>query len=287
MNYLEELKKELIKININKNILLEIDSFENSDHDVLLQESGSLDDDVSLFIQQSTNYVQKKIEKDGQFVLDENEKLISAQNIKDDVLKLGITKEKQIIIILGLPGAGKSSALNTIEKDYTSKFYLIDADDFKYGLNNNENKKITPSLTKQELSGIDVEYIHKASSELAKFILELLLTNDYNIALPKVGDDFVSMKNLVNDIHKKGYTIHLHFVYTTVETALKRNVERFKRAVLENKNIRLVPPTEIIEMGYKPLLTFIKFLNDEKISDCTLWDGEHYSSPRVVYKTKD
>lgn len=283
-NYLEELKTALTEIKVNKNIINEIDAFERSDLDSLLKKSGSAGNEIVDFIKKSEKYKDKMTEKYGKYQLDDKDKIEASKSIKQDVLRLGITKEKQIIIILGLPGSGKSSALKLIEKDYNNRFYLVDSDEFKYGLKNVNGEQITNSLTKKELKGVDVEYIHKASSQLAKFILELLLISGYDISLPKVGEDYEAMFTLINDINEKGYTIHLHFVYTTVETALKRNVERFKYALENNEKIRLVPPRDIYDMGYKPLLTFIKLLDNSKIKDHTLWDGEHYSSPCIVYK---
>lgn len=284
LDYIEDLTGELKTINIDERIIHEISSFENANPDEMLKSTGYANPEIVEYIIKTQKYKQDQIKKYGKREATDQEKIDATNSIEKDVLSLAISKNRKIIIILGLPGAGKSSALRKIKEIYHEDFYLVDSDEFKYGVEDKKGKIITKPFANESLEGVDVEYIHKASSQLARFILSVLIESGYNIALPKVGDDYDEIVALLTDLKDNNYKVYLHFVYTTVETALERNAKRFYEAKKNRKKIRLVPPTEIIKMGYKPLYTFLKSVSFEIVEDYMIWDGEHYSAPEVIYK---
>lgn len=276
IEYLARLVSTLEKENIDNRIVKEVKLYSTENTDDLLKRTGYSDEEVERFILTSEKFkgLHEGTDNNGRSATNEEAEQALA-GAKSLIISTGVSREKEALFILGLPGAGKSSALSIISEMYKHRFFLIDADEYKKGIFDSEGKELVAPLADPKLNGIDVETIHKASSELAKLVLELVSNGGYNVALPKIGEDYRRLDSNMVSLKKKGYKIYVHFVFTTVETSLKRNLIRFKAAIKTGDNIRLVPPNLICEAGYIPLDNFFAIINDGKCDDYCLWDGEY------------
>lgn len=270
-HYIESLESELTQNAKLKNIENDVKIYRNTNLEELLLKTGYEDERIKTFVTDSEKYYNEH----GELEVNEGMFDLYSTQIKNDVVSSVVTKGKEVIYLLGLPGSGKSSSLNLISKRYGGRsFYLIDADIFKEGKIKKDGVEIISPIANKDNNGIDIESIHEASSILAKFITELLSANDYNIALPKVGDNIDKLREIIVHLKQKGYKIYIHFLYTSVETALKRNVERFLKATNDKERRRLVPGKYIYEVGYKPLYNFMLLIKDDICDDYALWDAE-------------
>ena len=251
--YIKSLEIELNQNEKLKDIENDVKTFKTVELRGLLLKLGYEKDEVKSFVEASEKYKSEN----GELQISNSMLDSYASSIREDVISSAVTKNKEIIFLLGLPGSGKSSSLELISNRYGGrKFYLIDADIFKEGKEDSKGNDLISPLTDKNKGGIDVESVHEASSELAKFFTELLSGHGFNLALPKIGDNIDKIRSTIGDLKNKGYKVYIHFLYTKVETALERNLQRFLHATSENERRRLVPAKYIYEVGYRPLYNF-------------------------------
>ncbi len=270
-NYEEELINLLNdkEVSNKSNIIADINTFKSIDIEKEIDKCGYNKKEVSDFILKTQKYTEENSK------LEINEKMIEESYIaaRSILLENKISKEKEIIFLFGLPASGKTTILNKIIKKYDKNFYILDSDDYKTGLKNKKGNIIFNSLQSPDLEGIDVQTIQEASSKLSRLVFESLIDSNYNVAYTKIGDNLQSCRDIIQKVKEKEYKIHIHFVYTSIETALQRNIKRFNS---QNKaERRLVPPNLYFEWGYKPLFNFFKLLEIGDCNDYTLWDSEH------------
>lgn len=245
----------------------------------LLKELGYDDAEVSKFINEVEQY------KTGQnYNLTKKYKESAINVLQQQLIDFKITKNREIIFVLGLPGAGKSTIINKIKEIYKEKeFYCVDSDIFKTGLRDLNNNQLTKPLQNPDLCGIDVEFIHKATAEMAAIFLDYLTFNGYDVITPKIGDNITSLNNLINKFKDRNYKIYIHFVYCSINTSLSRNLLRFKKDKKEER--RLVPVKMIFDIGYKPLYNFLILLNKNICDEYYLRDGTfNYDQDAVLFK---
>lgn len=121
--------------------------------------------------------------------------------------------EKRMDIIIGLPAAGKSSAIaEPISERFKSR--IIDCD---------EAKKMLPGYD----GGWGTQAVHKESQTLSNRQLKEALKRGENIAYPRVGAVYEVMEKVVKDAKKAGYKVYVHYNELDHKLALARMLERF------------------------------------------------------------
>ena len=272
--YIDLLERRLSSDDCLKDIKNSVDSYKQSSIEKMLIDLGYEDEKVKEFIEESKKFYDEHGDIKGTDELTRQ----YLEEVKNDISRSYISENKEVVFLLGLPGAGKSSSLPKISLRYGSdkKFYLIDADDFKNGRYSHEDDSviITP-LSDEKKKGIDIESLHELSSTLAKYAIEIAVSKGADIALPKVGDNYRKLRKSIRKLRRKGYKIYIHFLFTSVETALERNLKRFKAATNNDERRRLVPASYIYNVGYKPLFNFFKIIKWRKCNDYALWNGEN------------
>lgn len=265
--YIENLKNELCKNKRSKTIVHHIEQYQTIDISKLLNDLGYGNKRVEEYFKKS-----KAIKPMLKATKEHQIKIL--EEIRNNLLKMAISKNKEIIYILGLPGAGKTTAIPQITKKYgNNKFYIVDPDVLKFGKQTKE--EIISPLVKKELKGLDAQAVHEASSRLSKLVIEYIVEGNYNLVVPKVGEHLEELRKSIKKLNNRGYKVYLHFIFTTIKTALQRNLERFIKATEENKEIRILPGRYIYQLGYKPLFNFLELAKDNTCQDYELWNGEH------------
>lgn len=143
------------------------------------------------------------------------------------------TQGREATIILGLPGAGKSTLANPlIEKGAI---------------------EIDPDIAKAEIpefnGGIGANAVHEESSMITKKVLARAIANGDNIVWPRIdGKD--KLERDIKKLQENGYKVHVSIIDVSQETAVRSAVDRYL------KTGRLVSPSTIKEYGNTPEETY-------------------------------
>lgn len=160
------------------------------------------------------------IEIDGREIIQENvynrlQKMGSAVTQDDGTVSLTdeVHCEKRLDIVIGLPAAGKSSAVaEPISEMFKSR--LIDCD---------EAKKMLPGFD----GGWGAQAVHKESQTISNRQFKAALKKGENITYPRVGAGYDAMKTVIDEAKKFGYKVYLHYNELDRNKALGRMFERF------------------------------------------------------------
>lgn len=148
--------------------------------------------------------VYNRLQKMGSAVTKENGEVELSGEVRCD---------RRLDIIIGLPAAGKSSAVaEPISELFKSR--IIDCD---------EAKKILPGFD----GGWGAQAVHLESQTISDKQLDTALAKKENIAYPRVGAGYDAMKKVVEKAKRAGYKVYVHYNELDRNKALGRMMERF------------------------------------------------------------
>ena len=148
--------------------------------------------------------IQDDVEKLGSARLDENGEWVYDNNIR---------KEKRIDVVIGLPAAGKSSAIaDPLSNRYGSR--IVDCDIVKERLPEFDN-------------GYGADNVHDESKLINDNILDRAMENGENIVLPIVGSGYNKLEQKLQSYKDRGYNVHLHLNELPMNKSLGRMLNRF------------------------------------------------------------
>ncbi len=177
----------------------------------------------------------------------------------DDDLRLGIggaiprqiQKNKQAYFLIGLPASGKSSVATAIANTFGA--IILDSDFAKRKL---------PEFAKYDWGA---SVVHAESSQIVfgsntpigyTSLYEMAVSANFNVVIPKIGDEPEDIIERCRDLKQLGYTVHLTLVYLPKEKSTRRALKRF------HKSKRYVPLARIFDVyGNNPALTYFLFKN--------------------------
>jgi hypothetical protein len=199
----------------------------------------------------------------------------------------GIKANAQAYIIIGLPASGKSSIANQIADNYGA--IILDSDYAKRKLPEFENNTAGASLVHDES---DFLIFGKKLSKIPDDfnpLIKMCSDNKYNIVIPKIGHNAISINNLSKGLKLLGYTCHLICVSLDRKDATKRAVNRFK----ESK--RYVPLSLIFDgYGNDSILTFYRLKDKIDFDEVFIetfgklsTDVPKNEKPRILYSEKN
>jgi shikimate kinase len=143
----------------------------------------------------------------------------------------GVLNGREAHIILGPPGAGKSSYAEPLARQIGAA--IADADDAK-------------AMFKEYGGGIGANAVHEESSILTGAVLKELVGRGANLVLPKVGASSGSIERLTAALKAQGYTVHLSVKDVDEATAYTRMIGRFLH------NGRLISGKYLGEVDHNP-----------------------------------
>ncbi|MCM1061329.1 MAG: zeta toxin family protein [Eubacterium sp.] len=165
-----------------------------------------------------------------------------------------IQSDRRLDIIIGLPAAGKSSALaEPISELYKSR--IIDSD---------EAKKLLPEYANGWGAGI----VHKESQKISDKQFNLAVKKGENIVYPRVGGDCEEMKDYISKAKKQGYKVYVHFNDLDKNKALGRMINRF----LETG--RFISPDLITKYGNSIENTYQTLRNSNLVDGFSKWSND-------------
>jgi hypothetical protein len=142
-----------------------------------------------------------------------------------------VARNREAIIILGPPAAGKSTIANDIA--IARRSAIIDSD---------EIKKSIPGFDR----GIGAKAVHEESSQLAKIVTADMLDSGVNVIIPKVGENITGILKQVDLLKGSGYSVRIVNMAVSPDNAYRRMIGRFIASG------RLIPPSYVDYVGAKP-----------------------------------
>ncbi len=162
--------------------------------------------------------------------------------------------DKRMDVIIGLPAAGKSSALaEPISELCESR--IIDSD---------EAKKLLPEYNNGWGAGV----VHTESQKICDRQLKNDVKRGENIVYPRVGGDCEEMKKYIIEAKKQGYKVYIHYNDLDQNKALGRMINRF----LETG--RFINPDLITKYGNSIENTYQTLKNSSFIDGYSKWSND-------------
>ncbi len=152
------------------------------------------------------------------------------------------------IILMGCPGAGKTSTLAPIASEYGVEFTTVNADDVKAKL--------------PEYTGSNAGLLHEESSDIAEgMLMNRVFDANHNVVMDITGSNGVKVKKMVEIFHAKGYDISIAYAHLPAWKAATRVVDRFRGSG------RFVPPHYVVnKVDGNPEETYNTLKNDPRVA---------------------
>lgn len=187
---------------------------------VPLEDIGKIPEVITAFSQLDkgipTFYLSGREELQADVLKQMQENVMCARTLADgskDLEGKGIKHEKRLDLIIGVPAAGKSSALaEPISEMYGSR--MIDSD---------EAKKRIPEYR----DGYGASLVHKESQKITEKHFEMSLSKGENLVYQRVGSDYNAMEKIISQAKGYGYSVYVHYNELEKNKALGRMLERY------------------------------------------------------------
>jgi len=126
----------------------------------------------------------------------------------DPIPEINRMKEKLGIVLLGLPGSGKSTFANRFITPHNKNIKTFSTDDVSYMFTKDKSK------------------FHKGSSELNITSLKSYIRSGQNFIYDTTGSNDIGVFEVSRDAHKYGYKIMFILILIDIETAKAQNKKR-------------------------------------------------------------
>ena len=125
------------------------------------------------------------------------------------------------VFLAGGPGSGKSFVVGKTSLKSLG-FRLINSDDFfEKGL-----KKAGLTMDPEDIFSVQGQEVRAKAKNITNKQMEIALKGRLGIVIDGTGKDYAKIKKQVDGLRDIGYAVHMIFVNTDLETALKRNKSR-------------------------------------------------------------
>lgn len=171
---------------------------------------------------------------------------------------------KQAFILIGPPGAGKSSIIREIAEQH--KALVTDSDDAK---------KLAPELQADPSAAFAV---HLESAKINAKVLKQAVKQGLNFVWPTVGSNAPNLGQQIHELKGAGYTVHLRYVGAPTSVAIPRMMERWKAG-----KQGFLDPTAALSLRGIPFATFRTLAKHKDVSSYEEYDNSvNGQPPRLV-----
>ena len=149
-------------------------------------------------------------------------------------LLLEVQGKPKAIILAGAPGAGKGSILGGLNLSGLKTFNL---DDTIAALSKVDGFTLNQKDTDAENRSKFMKAMAQASKKLKSEDIPQTIANRESFILDGTSASKNQTVKLVNQLEQAGYDVLMLYVYTDLETSLKRNQERFEKSGGEDRSL--------------------------------------------------
>lgn len=234
LNRLTNKDVDCIEIMTKRNLTSE----EIADMDIYKYGKDYINTHKPLIADENNELVKNVVEEFKAKIISQANARIAGKNINN--------KQRKVLFVTGLPGAGKSSGFVS---EFLNKYGAIEFD--------NDIAKTVKSLEKYYANGLGANVVHNIVSEAQKQLLPELLEEGYNIVYPAIGKKVEKVKYELNKYKNAGYDLSLIEVSVSNQTSQNRALKRF----IETG--RFVDPIDYIEgIANKPDLVYNNLIKE-------------------------
>jgi signal recognition particle GTPase len=194
-----------------------------------------------------------KINSNGYFPSDSEIKQFATNYINNEIKRQiknqGDNANGIFSYVLGTAGAGKSTTINKIVKNYYS--FHADADAIKNKIAENFN------------CDINHYKMHETSKVIINELTNEAVKNGLNIIVEKIGDEPNKIFYRINELKQiakenfKPFSSHLNIVHIDSELARIRNIDRLFNLLARGDLPRMVEDKKIKEWGENPFFSYM------------------------------
>lgn len=172
------------------------------------------------------------VDSNGKVTYSEDRQRLHQQIVDDFVERAkSVPHDGRVLVLGGLPGAGKSTARGTLDFDSVT----IDPDEIKSTLL--DNSVIPKKLKKWEAAAL----VHEESSYVSSKVAHALSATRANVTLDITMSTERSVKTRLAEFQEDGYKVKGAFVDVSIETSKTRVIARFADLAGTKEGGRYVP----------------------------------------------
>ncbi len=168
----------------------------------------------------------------------------------------GFGKDKIMELVLGPPGAGKSSIISSTLK---SKLKAVEIDSDRV-------KNLLPEYDE----GLGANAVHEESKQITEAIIGLAISKGWNIVHPIIGAKPDRVLSIIEKMKRNGYTVNVRLVDIPADVSLQRIIRRFG----DPDDGRAIPPEYVMSIGDGPVKTFNTLKDNGAINAYTHFNND-------------
>jgi predicted ABC-type ATPase len=149
-------------------------------------------------------------------------------------LLLEVQGKPKALILAGAPGAGKGSILGDLDLSGLKTFNL---DDTIAALSKQDGFTLNQKDTDSENRSKFMKAMAQATKKLKSEDIPQAISNRESFILDGTSASKNQTVKLVDQLEQAGYDVLMLYVYTDLETSLKRNQERFEKSGGEDRSL--------------------------------------------------
>jgi adenylate kinase family enzyme len=138
------------------------------------------------------------------------------------------------IILAGAPGSGKGTILRDLN---LSKFKILNIDDTIAALSKQDQFTLDQKTADAENRSKFMSAMQTATKQLKNQDLPQTILNKESFILDGTSSSSNQTLKLKSQLEEAGYEVMMLYVYTELETSLKRNEERFEKSGGEDRSL--------------------------------------------------
>jgi adenylate kinase family enzyme len=138
------------------------------------------------------------------------------------------------IILAGAPGSGKGTILKDLN---LSKFKVLNIDDTIAALSKQDQFTLDQKTADAENRSKFMSAMQTATKQLKNQDLPQTILNKESFILDGTSSSSNQTLKLKSQLEEAGYEVMMLYVYTDLETSLKRNEERFEKSGGEDRSL--------------------------------------------------
>ena len=186
------------------------------------------------------------------------------------------------ILLAGAPGAGKGSILQDLD---LSGLKTLNLDDTINALSKTDGFTLNQKAADAEDRSKFMKAMAQATKKLKGEQIPQAIANRDSFILDGTSASQNQTIKLVNQLKKEGYNVLMLYVYTDLETSLKRNQERFEKSGGEDRSLlpgAVLSTWKDVTKNFKP---YQDLFGDNFVSVANTGDSETMKDISNILKT--